>query len=54
MKGRKQKKSEDTCPQKDRGALDSYAGGQTFLWMTEGEDTREYVERNMLEYVLCP
>jgi group II intron reverse transcriptase/maturase len=54
MKGRKQKKSEDTCPQKDRGALESYAGGQTFLWMTESEDTREHVERNMPEYVLSP
>jgi hypothetical protein len=39
MKGRKQKISEDTCSQKDRGALESYAGGQTFIWMTELEDT---------------
>ena len=54
MKGRKQKISEDTCPQKDRAALESYAGGQTFLWMTELEDTREHGERNMLEYVLSP
>ncbi|KAA6303280.1 MAG: Group II intron-encoded protein LtrA [Candidatus Ordinivivax streblomastigis] len=54
MKGRKQKISKDTCPQKDRSALESYAGGQTFLWMTESEDTREPVERNMLEYILSP
>jgi hypothetical protein len=54
VKGRKQKISKDTCPQKDRAALESYAGGQTFLWMTESEDTRENVERNMLEYVLSP
>jgi group II intron reverse transcriptase/maturase len=54
MKGRKQKISEDTCPQNDRAALESYAGGQTFLWMTEWEDTREQGGRNMLEYVLSP
>ena len=54
MKGRKQKKSEDTCPQKDRAALESYAGGQTFLWMTELEDTKGSGARNMLEYVLSP
>jgi group II intron reverse transcriptase/maturase len=54
MKGRKQKISEDTCPQKDRAALESYAGGQTFLWMTESEYTKGNAERNMLEYVLSP
>jgi retron-type reverse transcriptase len=54
MKGRKQKKSEDTCPRNDRAALDSYVGGRTFLWMIESEDTREQRECNMLEYVLSP
>ncbi|GHV49321.1 group II intron reverse transcriptase/maturase [Bacteroidia bacterium] len=54
MKGRKQKISEDTWSQKDRAALESYAGGQTFLWMTEPEDTRRQGERNMLEHALSP
>jgi group II intron reverse transcriptase/maturase len=55
MKGRKQKISEDTCSQKDRAALESYAEGQTFLWMKELDDTREQVGgRNMLEDILMP
>jgi hypothetical protein len=54
MKGRKQKISEDACPQKDRAALESYAGVPTFLWITESEYTKGGVERNMLEYVLSP
>jgi hypothetical protein len=54
MKGRQQKISEDTCSQKGRAALESYAGGQTFLWMIESEDTRGNLERQMLEYVLSP
>ncbi|MDR1895632.1 MAG: hypothetical protein LBR10_02445 [Prevotellaceae bacterium] len=34
MKGRKRKKkSEDTCPQNGRAALDSNAGGQTFFFI---------------------
>ncbi|GHV49904.1 group II intron reverse transcriptase/maturase [Bacteroidia bacterium] len=54
MKGRKQKIPEDTCPQKDRAALGSYAGGQAFLWMTESEDTRGQGELNTLEHALSP
>jgi retron-type reverse transcriptase len=54
MKGRKRKISKETCPQKDRAALESYAGGQTFLWMTESEYIKGNAARNMPEYVLFP
>jgi hypothetical protein len=39
MNGREQKTVQDTYLQKDRAALESYAEGQTFLWMTEKGDT---------------
>lgn len=39
MKGRKQKISEDTWLQNDRAEPDSYAGGQTFMWITENNLT---------------
>lgn len=54
MKGRKQKISLDTCPQKDRAALDGYVGGQTFIWITEKNDTKGIKERGLLEYILSP
>jgi group II intron reverse transcriptase/maturase len=54
MKGKKQKTKMDTFTQNGRAALESYAGGQTFLWMNELDDTRENGERKMLEYILSP
>ena len=39
MKERKQKISNDTCPQKNRAEPKGYAGGQTFIWITENNIT---------------
>ena len=39
MKGGKQKISKDTCLQKSRAEPEGYAGGQTFIWMTENNLT---------------
>ncbi len=56
MKGRKQKISnKETCPQKNRTASDGYAGGQTFLWITENNPTdNDRSGYGMLEYILSP
>ncbi len=39
MKGEKQKISKDTCLQRDRAEPERYAGGQTFMWITENNIT---------------
>lgn len=39
MKGRKQKISNDTRPQKNRAELEGYMEGQTFMWITENNYT---------------
>ncbi len=58
MKGRKQKISNkpETCLQKNRTASDGYAGGQTFLWITENNLTEpENRQKNgLLEAILSP
>lgn len=55
MKGRKQKISQDTWLQKDRAEPEVYAGGQTFMWITENNLTSfEQTEYGMLEYILSP
>jgi group II intron reverse transcriptase/maturase len=55
MKGRKQKTEEDTCQQKNRAELEGYEGGQTFIWITEKEDTNNPERRNgLLEMILSP
>jgi len=56
MKGRKQKISnKETCPQKNRTASEDYAGGQTFLWITENTPTdNDRSGYGMLEYILSP
>jgi group II intron reverse transcriptase/maturase len=55
MKGREQKISQDTCLQKSRAEPEGYAGGQTFIWMTENNlantDRPEY---GLLEQILSP
>ena len=55
MKGRKQKISKDTCLQKSRAAPEGYAGGQTFIWMTENNLTNaDKPEYGLLEQILSP
>jgi len=43
MKGRRQKifDKAETCPQKNRTASEGYAGGQTFLWISENKIGRK-------------
>src|SRR5690349_17719144 len=55
MKGRKPKISQDTWLQKDRAEPEVYAGGQTFMWITENNLTSfEQTGYGMLEYILSP
>ena len=55
MKGGKQKISQDTCLQKNRAEPESYAGGQTFIWMTENNLTNaDRPEYGLLEQILSP
>jgi RNA-directed DNA polymerase len=55
MKGRKQKISQDTCLQRDRAEPEGYAGGQTYIGITENNftnaDQRVY---GLLEQILSP
>ena len=55
MKGGKQKISQDTCLQNSRAEPEGYAGGQTFIWMTENNLTNaDKPEYGMLEQILSP
>lgn len=55
MKGGKQKISKDTCLQKSRAEPEGYAGGQTFIWMTENNLTNtDKSEYGLLEQILSP
>jgi len=55
MKGRKQKKSEDTWLQIDRAEPEVYAGGQTYIWITENNITNtDQSGSGMLEQILSP
>ena len=55
MKGRMQKKSLDTCQQKNRTESDGYVEGQTFIWITENNLTDKYQLGNgLLEFILSP
>ena len=55
MNGREQKTDKDTYLQKDRAALESYAEGQTFLWMTEKGDTNAATGgAKLFEFILSP
>src|SRR5690606_14128445 len=52
---RKQKISTDTWLQKDRAEPESYAGGQTFLWITENNLTEtNQLENGLLELIVSP
>lgn len=55
MKGRKQKKSEDTWLQRDRAEPEGYAGGQTYIWITENNLTNaDQPSNGMMEQILSP
>jgi len=55
MKGGKQKISKDTCLQNIRAEPEGYAGGQTFIWMTENNLTNaDKPEYGLLEQILSP
>lgn len=57
MKEREQKifGSSKTCSQKNRTESDGYAGGQTFMWITENNLTdNDPVGYGLLEFILSP
>ena len=55
MKEGKQKISKDTCLQKDRAEPEGYAGGQTFIWMTENNITNaDNSKCGLFEHILSP
>lgn len=55
MKGRMQKISKDTWLQKDRAEPESYAGGQTYMRITENNLTDVItLEDGLLEQILSP
>ena len=55
MKGGKQKISKDTWLQNSRAEPESYAGGQTFIWMTENNLTNtDKPKYGLLEQILSP
>jgi len=55
MKGREQKKSKDTCRQKDRAEPEAYAAGQTYIGITENNFTNaDQPSYGMLEQILSP
>jgi len=55
MKGGKQKISQDTCLQNNRAEPESYAGGQTFIRITENNLTdADKPEYGLLEQILSP
>jgi len=55
MKGGKQKILQDTCLQKNRAEPEGYAGGQTFIWITENNLTNtDKPVYGLLEQILSP
>jgi group II intron reverse transcriptase/maturase len=54
MKEREQKISRDSFPQEDRAALENSVGVQTFMWITETEDTKGVVNIGLLEQIVSP
>ena len=55
MKGGKQKKSQDTCQQRDRAEPEVYAGGQTYIRITENNFTNaDQPSYGLLEQILSP
>jgi RNA-directed DNA polymerase len=55
MKDRKQKILQDTCLQNSGAEPEDYAGGQTFIWITENNLTNtDKPEYGLLEQILSP
>ena len=55
MKGGKQKISKDTCLQNSRAEPEGYAGGQTYIWITENNLTNaDQPKYGLLEQILFP
>ena len=55
MKGRKQKISEDSYPEKDRRESKGHPGVQTFMWITENNITNfTECQYGLLEQILSP
>jgi len=54
MKGKKQKISSDSCPQEDRAELEVNEGVQTFIWITEKENTEGLSDNGLLERIVSP
>ena len=55
MKGREQKMSKDTCQQRDRAEPEAYAGGQTYIGITENNFTNaDQTNYGLLEQILSP
>lgn len=55
MKGREQKISKDTCLQNTRAEPEDYAGGQTYIWITENNLTNtDQPKYGLLEQILSP
>jgi group II intron reverse transcriptase/maturase len=56
MKGRKQKNPlQGTCPQKNRTESEGYAGGQTYIWITENNLTdTDQLGYGLLEFIVSP
>ena len=55
MKGREQKISKDTCLQNTRAEPEDYAGGQTYIWITENNLTNtDHPKYGLLEQILSP
>ena len=55
MKGRKQKISQDTCLQRDKAEPEAYAGGQTYMGITENNFTNaDQTGYGLLEQILSP
>ena len=55
MKGGKQKISKDTCLQNKRAEPEGYAGGQTYIWITENNITNaDKPKYGLLEQILSP
>ncbi len=55
MKGGKQKISQDTYQQNSRAEPEGYAGGQTFIWISENNLTNtNRPEYGLLEQILSP
>ena len=54
MKGREQKISKDSCPREDRAELEVNVGVQTFMWITENDNTEGFADNGLLERIVSP